>query len=150
MSRYNMFEILYAKGYTTFSPRPRLTDNALGGDMMVGDIGAPIENIGIQVIHNADNQFSIKGGVLYVQGFVWYFEDTDFRIFNTENGLVHTWAAVDLKPSLLFRVMFKVSHSTEATSTRVVDGQTWQGNWIRNPQVSSEDIDYRLQFSYAL
>jgi hypothetical protein len=150
MSRYNQFEILYSNGYTTFSPRPRLTDNALGGDMMVGDIGSPDETIGMSISHNADNTFSIKGGVLYIQGFLWYFEDTDFRIFSSENGVVHSWVSVDLKPTPLFRVMFKVSHSREGSSTRVVDGQTPQGNWIRNPQVTGEDLDYRLQLSYAL
>ena len=150
MSRYNQFEILYSNGYTTFSPRPRLTGNALGGDMMVGDIGSPDETIGVSIIHHADNAFSIKGGVLYIQGFFWYFEDTDFRLFSTENGSIHTWVSVDLKPAPLFRVMFKVSHSTDATSTRIVDGQTSQGYWIRNPQVSSENINYRLQLSYAL
>ena len=150
MSRYNQFEILYANGYTTFSPRPRLTDNAVGGDMMVGNIGSPDETIGVSISHHADGNFSIKSGILYIQGFLWYFEDTDFRIFNTENGSVHTWLSVDLKPTPLFRVMFKVSHSTDAPSTRIVDGQTPHGYWIRNPQVTSEDIDYRLQISYAL
>ena len=150
MSRYNQFEILYSNGYTTFSPRPRLTDNALGGDMMVGNIGSPDETIGVSISHNADDSFSIKGGMLYIQGFLWYFEDTDFRIFSSENGMVHSWVAVDLKPTPLFRVMFKVSHSTEGASTRVVDGQTPQGNWIRNPKVTGEDLDYRLQLSYAL
>jgi hypothetical protein len=150
MSRYNQFEILYSNGYTTFSPRPRLTGNALGGDMMVGDIGSPDETIGVSMVHHADNSFSIKGGVLYIQGFLWYFEDTDFRLFSTENGSIHTWVSFDLKPAPLFRIMFKVSHSTDATSTRIVEGQTSQGYWIRNPQVSSEDINYRLQLSYAL
>ena len=150
MSRFNQFEILYSNGYTTFSPRPRLTDNAVGGEMMVGDIGSPDETIGMSMSHNADNAFSIKGGVLYIQGFLWYFEDTDFRIFSTENGSVHTWVSVDLKPSPLFRVMFKISHSTDAPSTRVVDGQTPHGYWMRNPQVTSEEMDYRIQISYAI
>ena len=150
MSRYNQFEILYSNGYTTFSPRPRLTDNALGGEMMVGDIGSPDETIGVSISHHADNSFSLKGGVLYIQGFLWYFEDTDFRVFNTEHGSVHTWASFDLKPSPLFRVMFKVSHSTDTPSTRVVEGQTPYGYWAKNPQVTNEDMDYRLQLSYAL
>ena len=150
MSRYNQFEILYSNGYTTFSPRPRLTGNALGGDMMVGDIGAPDETIGVSITHHMDNSFSIKSGVLYIQGFLWYFEDTDFRIFSAENGSIHTWVSIDLKPAPLFRVMFKVSHSSDAQSTRIVDAQTSQGYWIRNPQVTSEAMDYRLQLSYAL
>ena len=150
MSRYNQFEILYSNGYTTFSPRPRLTGNAYGGDMMVGNIGSPDETIGISLSHHADNTFSIKGGILYIQGFLWYFEDTDFRVFNTENGSIHTWASFDLKPSPLFRVMFKVTYSTDSPSTRVVEGQSPDGYWIQNPLVTSEEMDYRLQISYAI
>ena len=150
MSRYNQFEILYSNGYTTFSPRPRLTDNALGGDMMVGDIGSPDETIGVNISHNANNTFSINGGALFIQGFLWYFEDTDFRVFNSENGAVHLWISVDLKPIPLFRVMFKVSHFTDGISTRVVEGQTPYGYWIKNPQVTNEKMSYRLQLSYAL
>ena len=117
---------------------------------MVGDIGAPDETIGVSITHHMDNSFSIKSGVLYIQGFLWYFEDTDFRIFSAENGSIHTWVSIDLKPAPLFRVMFKVSHSSDAQSTRIVDAQTSQGYWIRNPQVTSEAMDYRLQLSYAL
>jgi hypothetical protein len=150
MSRYNQFEILYSKGYTTFSPRPRLTDNALGGDMMVGDIGSPDETMGVSITHHADHHFTMKGGILYIKGFLWYFEDTDFRVFNSDNGAVHSWVSVDLKPTPLLRVMFKVSHSSEATSTRVVDGKAPDGRWMYNPIVTGEEMDYRLQLSYAL
>jgi len=150
MSRYNQFEILYSNGYTTFSPRPRLTDSAIGGEMMVGDIGSPDETMGISFTHHADEHFSVKGGVLYINGFLWYFEDTDFRIFNSESGAVHTWASVDLKPTSLFRIMLKVSHTADASSTRVVDAQAPDGTWVRNPQVTHEDLDFRIQVNYAL
>jgi hypothetical protein len=150
MSRYNQFEILYSNGYTTFSPRPRLTDSAIGGEMMVGDIGSPDKTMGISFTHHADQHFSIKGGVLYINGFLWYFEDTDFRIFNSESGAVHTWASVDLKPTSLFRIMLKVSHTADASSTRVVDAQAPDGTWVRNPQVTQEDLDFRIQVNYAL
>jgi hypothetical protein len=46
--------------------------------------------------------------------------------------------------------MFKVSYSTDAPSTRVVEAQTPYGNWEKNPRVTSEEMDYRLQVSYAL
>ena len=150
MSRYNQFEILYSNGYTTFSPRPRLTDSAIGGEMMVGDIGSPDETIGISFTHHADQHFSFKAGLLYINGFLWYFEDTDFRIFNSESGAVHTWASVDLKPTSLFRIMLKISHTADAYSTRVVDAQSPDGTWVRNPQVTQEDLDFRIQVNYAL
>ena len=150
MSRYNQFEILYSNGYTTFSPRPRLTDNALGGEMMVGDIGSPDQTIGFSFSHHLDENFTIKSGLLYIQGFLWYFEDTDFRIFNSENGSIHNWISVDLKPSTLFRIMFKISYSNDAMSSKIIEGQSPEGYWIQNPQITNEKIDYRLQISYAL
>jgi hypothetical protein len=46
--------------------------------------------------------------------------------------------------------MFKVSYSTDAPSTRVVSGQTDYYHTIQNPLVTGEDMDYRIQLSYAL
>jgi hypothetical protein len=150
MSRFNQFELLYSNGYTTFSPRPRLTINPLGSDMMVGDINSPDETIGASITHHFDNTFAIKSGVLYIQGFLWYIEDTDFKIFSSENSTVHTWVSFDLQPTPLFRVMFKVSYSSDAPSTTVVSGQTSNYNTIQNPLVTDENMDYRIQISYAL
>ena len=150
MSRYNQFEILYANGYTTFSPRPRLTNNALGGEMIVGDIGSPDETIGFSITHNASNSFSIKGGSLFIKGFLWYFEDTSFRVYNSENGSFHNWVSFDIKPTALFRIMFKVSHSKTYLSTKIVGAQISNGTFINNPYVNSEDMDYRIQVTYAL
>lgn len=150
MSRYNQFEILYSNGYTTFAPRPRLTDSAIGGEMTVGNIGTPDESVGVSITHHFDEKFTMKSGLIYLSGFLWYFEDTDFRVFNSENGAVHTWASVDLKPSPLFRVMLKISHTHEANSTKVVDGLAPSGNWVRNPQVTNKDLDFRIQVNYAL
>ena len=55
-----------------------------------------------------------------------------------------------MKPTTLFRIMFKVSHTNDAISTKIIEGQTLDGNWIKNPQISNEKMDYRLQISYAL
>ena len=85
-----------------------------------------------------------------MHGFLWYFEDTDFRIINSENGSIHTWTSVDLKPSSLFRILFKISHTKDAESTKIVEAQTPEGNWIKNPKITNEKMDYRLQISYAL
>ena len=150
MSRYNQFELLFSNGNTTFAPRPRLTVNPLGSEMMVGDIGSPDKTIGASITHHFNNTFTIKSGFLHIQGFLWYIEDTDFRVFNSEDGSTHSWVSIDLKPSSLFRVMFKVSHTFDKSSTKIVDGQTPYGNWIKNPTTSLEEIDFRLQFSYAL
>ena len=46
--------------------------------------------------------------------------------------------------------MLKVSHTMHATSTRIVDAQSPNGSWINNPQVTNEDLDFRIQVNYAL
>ena len=57
---------------------------------------------------------------------------------------------MDLKPSPLFRVMLKISHTHEANSTKVVDGLSPSGNWVKNPHVTNKDLDFRIQVNYAL
>ena len=89
-------------------------------------------------------------GILFVQGFFWYIEDTDFRLLSSDNGTIHSWAAIDLKPTPLFRLMFKVSSSNDAPSTRIVDGQTQDGYFVTNPLLTNENLDFRLQISYAI
>ena len=46
--------------------------------------------------------------------------------------------------------MLKVSHTADALSTRVVDAQAPDGTWARNPRVTQEDLDFRIQVNYAL
>ena len=46
--------------------------------------------------------------------------------------------------------MFKISYSNDAMSSKIIEGQSPEGYWIQNPQITNEKIDYRLQISYAL
>ncbi|MFH1853200.1 MAG: hypothetical protein ABIA75_12735, partial [Candidatus Neomarinimicrobiota bacterium] len=151
MSRYNQVELLYSRGHTTFSPRPRLTGNVLvGADMMVGDVGSPDETIGVSATHNFDTHFSVRGGLLFIQGFMWYFEDTDFRIFNSESGGMHNWVAFNLQPNAHLSLRFKISSTIDFPSTRVTSGQIYTGQWISNPLVNNSNTDFRIQIDYAL
>ena len=59
LSNFNEVEFLYALGYTTFSPRPRLTDNPIALDMVVGDISSPDFTLGFSFNYNVDEKFSI-------------------------------------------------------------------------------------------
>ena len=151
LSSFDQVELLYSRGYTTFSPRPRLTDNAIiGADMMVGDIGSPDETIGISFIHNFDNHFKIKGGSILISGFLWYLEDTDFRMFNSEAGAIHNWVSFNFRPTPIFSLNFKVSHTLDYPMTRVTEAQAEQGYWVRNPLVNNQHTDFRIQLDYAM
>ena len=151
MSRFNQFVLLYARGHTTFSPRPRLTGNALAGaDMVVGDVGTPDETLGFAIDHHFDPHFSIRGGSSFIKGFLWFFEDTDFRIFNSESGAIHNWIAFNFAPNPHLSLRFKVSHTINYPSTRITAGQTSMDNWVRNPLVNNQNTDFRIQLDYAI
>ncbi|MCK5331890.1 MAG: hypothetical protein KAK01_10800, partial [Candidatus Marinimicrobia bacterium] len=91
-----------------------------------------------------------RGGSLYIQGFLWYFEDTDFRIFNYEAGAVHNWIAFNFSPNPHLSLRFKVSHTINYPSTRITAGQTSMDYWIRNPLVNNQNTDFRIQLDYAI
>ena len=149
LSNYNELEFLYARGYTTFSPRPRLTDGPNGEDMVVGDIGSPDKTIGISLKYNVNDKFKIRTGSLYITGFTWYFGDNDFRIFESDFGAFHHWVSFHNLVNERLSFNFKVSFTSDHPMTNITEAQTEQGNWINNPWVSDKQFDYKIQVDYA-
>ena len=150
LSNYDKIELLIGRGYTIFSPRPRLTDSPLGSvAMAVGDIGAPDFTLGFSFSHNIDNKFSIKGGTVFVKGFSWYIEDTDFRIFDSVEGAMHNWISARFRPTNTLSVNFKYSLTDNFNNTTIANGQTELGNSIYNPLVNDKRSDYKIQVDYA-
>jgi len=150
LSNYDKIELLLGRGYTTFSPRPRLTDSPVGSiAMAVGDIGSPDFTVGFSYSHNVDNKFSLKGGTVFVKGFMWYIEDTDFRIFDSVSGAMHNWISARFRPSNYLSINFKYSITDDFSSTTITSGQTSSGNSISNPLVNDKRSDYKIQVDYA-
>ena len=149
LSNYNELEFLYALGYTTFSPRPRLTDGPNGEDMVIGDIGSPDKTIGVSLKYNVNDRFKIRTGSLYIKGFTWYFGDNDFRIFDSNFGAFHHWLSFYglINKSMSFN--FKVSFTSDHPTTNITEAQTETGSWINNPWVSNKQFDYKIQVDYA-
>ena len=150
LSNFNNIELLYSNGHTTFSPRPRLTDNVMMGDTMIGDIGSPDESIGFSFTHNFSPDFKLKFGGLYVDGFLWYIEDSDFRVFNEESGAFHSWVACRMIVSNSLTLNLKVSNTKQFTSTTIVEGQTSNSDLIQNPIKNYEGFDFKVQLDYVL
>ena len=150
LSNYNNIELLYSNGNTTFSPRPRLTDNAMMGETMIGDVGSPDESIGFSFTHNFDSNFKIKFGGLYVDGFLWYIEDSDFRVFSEESGAFHSWVSCRMMVSNSLTLNFKVSNTKQFTSTTIVEGENSNSDLVQNPISNYEGFDFRVQLDYVL
>jgi len=151
LSRFNQLELLYSRGYTTFSPRPRLTESvSSGAEMKVGDIGSPDETIGISGTHNFSDAMTLKGGVLFIQGFLWNFEDTDFRIFSAQHGAMHSWVSWQCSPVNNFTIKLKVSFTGYDSYSSITSGKSDSGRWISRPVVNESESDFRLQIDYAI
>ena len=152
LSNYDNIEFLYSWNYTTFSPRPRLTgpSNPFVGEMEQGDIGKPDAAIGFSIEHNFSKHLKMRAGVVYADGFLWYIEDNDFRLFDTENGISHSWISFNLKPTNMLSVKFKLSHSSDFPSTTIISGETNSGYSINNPYVFDNNVNYKIQIDYAL
>ena len=149
LSNYDNIELLYARGYTTFSPRPRLTDNPISSDMLVGDIGSPDVTLGFSFTHNMDNKISFKGGSTFIKGFVWYIEDTDFRIFDSTKGAIHNWTSIRYRPTNFLSIYIKYSFTNHFEDTTITESQTESGYWISNPWKNNRQSDYKIQVNYA-
>ena len=150
MSSFNQMELLFSNSYTQFSPRPRLTDSPYGADMNVGSVGSPDLALGCSLIHNASDNFKIKVGTLFINGFLWYFEDTDFRIFSEEFGAMHNWISFRFNPNPNLSLSLKATHTSGAQYTTIDDAQLDSGAWINNPIVTSNGINYRVQIDYGI
>lgn len=152
LSNFNNVELFYAWNYTTFSPRPRLTlsNNPLVSEMNVGDIGSPDRSLGFSFSHNIDENLNFKFGSLYCDGFLWYIEDNDFKLFETVMGLSHNWLSFNYNPNQIMSFKLKISQSTYYPYTTIVGGNTETGNFINNPYIFDEDLNYKIQLDYVL
>jgi hypothetical protein len=158
LSNFDQLKLLYSNNFTTFAPRPRLTNNAeteSSYDMMVGDIGSPEETFGFSITHNFDKDFKIMGSVMYIEGFFWNFEDTDFRIFETDTHALHSWISFMARIGSNLSMRFKVSHTANYPQTKITTTYPYNGEYggsdtvISNPTVFSNETDFRLQVDYV-
>ena len=119
--------------------------------MFVGDVGSPDQSIGFNFVHNFDNNLTVKLGSVFIKGFIWYIEDTDFRVFDSAlSSLSHNWISARFTPSKNLSVSIKFSLTHQFPSTTTSNAQTESGYWIDNPLINSNSSDYRIQINYAI
>ena len=88
---------MWIRSWVDFSNRRRLTnDLASSGEesSLVGSAGTGSEAIGFKVTHNFNNRMKAMGQVIFYNGFIWNFEDTDFRVFDSNTDAVRYWLSL--------------------------------------------------------
>ena len=97
LSGYDQIELLWVRSWVDFTSRRRLTlDLTSGGEdpSMVGSAGTGSEAIGFKVTHNFNDRMKIMSQVMLYNGFIWNFEDTDFRVFDSNSDAIRYWVSL--------------------------------------------------------
>ena len=85
-----------------------------------------------------------------MNGFLWYVEDSDFRVFSEDSGAFHSWVSFRMIASNNLTMNFKVSNTKQFTSTTIKEAQSSNDTWIQNPITNNEGLDFRVQLDYVL
>ena len=151
LSNYNNMQLLYAWSYAEFSPRPRLaiSPNPFINEMVVGDSGSPDISIGASFEHRLDNNSEIKAGIVYVGNFLWYIEDNDFKMFDSDDGLIHSWISFNYRANNFLTLKMKLSHTSDFASNTVSGVQLENESYLSNAYTFGENINYKIQLDYV-
>ena len=154
MAKYNQVKLFYSNSYTEFTPRSRLVINAeTGSTSYIGSAGSPGDALGMTVTHNINERIKLIGSLMTYSGFFWNFEDTDFRVFNTDTRALHGWITVFSRLSRNLSLRLKYSFDLHEPLTNVV------GSAIDIPDTTSDPVisevyyerfysDFRIQLDY--
>ena len=159
LSGFDQIELMWIRSWVDFSNRRRLTnDLASSGEesSLVGSAGTGSEAIGFKVTHNFNNRLKAMGQVIFYNGFIWNFEDTDFRVFDSNTDAVRYWLSLFSRISDRWAIRLKWTVDSSIPVTNYIfepsdpTGQfpDQKLNW---KTVSGENFtnDIRLQIDYA-
>lgn len=157
LSNYNQIRVLYSMGFTEFTPRSRLVTNAATGEASyVGNAGSPSDALGVTLTHNVNERIKLMGSLMTYKGFLWNFEDTDFRIFSSDTRALHGWVSVFSRLSRDFSIRIKYSFDLHDPMTNIVGGlvdTSAEGIDENDPGIQElyyepSTSDFRIQLDY--
>ena len=169
MSRFNSFSTMLIYSFTEFDPRPRLMEDPVTrGQAYVGNAGSPSRAIAGTLTHNFNERLKLMGSMMIYEGFIWNFEDTDFRVYNSVTQAFHGYLALFSRINDNFSIRFKYSFDSHLPVSNIpkalvrydgdYDGDTDLGPNDRVPATEyhytkpiwsvTESSDFRLQLDY--
>lgn len=159
LSRYDNFELKYINSSVDFTQRRRLVIDweSDGVDQsLVGNAGTGSEALAMKVEHNFTDHLTAMGEVMIYNGFIWNFEDTDFRVFDSPTDALRFWISIfsRINDNLALRVKWTMDTRQPITNynfepydpNNVYPDQRldWENLTFRQ---STSDV--RLQLDYA-
>ena len=154
LSRFDNLSLLYANGYTRFTPRPRLVGDVepTGESPIDAQTASPTEAVGIQLTHNFSPKLKARASWLVYDGFFWNFEDTDFQVLDGRSA--RWWFSVSNRVSDALAIHFKLTGdiSTPKTWVQARDNNEYPeelpGYDYTGDNVASDRLSFRVQIDY--
>ncbi|MCK5817510.1 MAG: hypothetical protein KAH15_05850, partial [Candidatus Marinimicrobia bacterium] len=119
---------------------------------MVGNAGSSSRGIRAGFTHNFNKRLKIIASGMVYNGFIWNFEDTDFRVTNTPVDAFRGWVTLFSRITDNLSLRFKYTVDTRLDQNNIVeayieldDGTLLQLSDI-NYRMSTND--FRLQLDY--
>jgi len=154
LSRFDDLELMYASGYTRFTPRPRLigTPDPTGESPIDAQAASPSEAMGIEMTHNFSTALKLKTAWLMYNGFLWNFEDTEFVVVDGKS--TRWWMSLTNRFSNALTARLKITSDSPVTKTWVQarDGNSYpdpvEGRSNGGDNVSQRVWSFRVQLDY--
>jgi len=151
LSAYDMVEFMFLYGGTKWPPRPRLTGNVEpdGDYPAIGQAFEPARALLLHAVHNFNDAFSVSAGAIAYSGFVWFFEESDFKALSRDNS-IRFWFSVEDRLSDQLWIEAKAAFDRGVPVTNI-DARRYNqpyGSAIDADYVVNKDKYFRIQLDY--
>lgn len=154
LSRFNELELMYASGYTRFTPRPRLVGepDPTGQSPIDAQTASPQEAVGLELTHNFSHSLKLKTAWLMYDGFLWNFEDTEFVVVDGKS--TRWWVSLTNRFSSALTARLKITGDSPVTKTFVQarDGNSYPdpipGREFAGDNIVKRAWSFRVQLDY--
>jgi hypothetical protein len=146
-----MIEFMYLRGGTEWPPRPRLVDNydPDGDRPASGQAFQPANALLLHAVHHFNDAFSLSVGAISYDGFVWFFEESDFRAADKKDAL-RFWFSVEdrVSDNLWIEAKAAFDRGLATTNTDVRQYNQPYGSALDADNIANSDRYFRVQIDY--
>jgi DNA uptake protein ComE-like DNA-binding protein len=151
LSDYDLIEFMYLTGGTAWPPRPRLVGGIEpdGDHPAVGQAFQPAQALLLHAIHNFTDRFSMSLGALSYDGFLWFFEESDFVAIDKEDSY-RFWIALEdrITDRLWIELKAAYDRGLPVTNTDIRQYNQAYGKTVDADPILRNDKHFRIQIDY--
>jgi hypothetical protein len=151
LSNYDMIEFMYLRGGTEWPPRPRLVGgiDPDGDHPAVGQAFQPSWGLLLNAEHNFSDKFAASFGALSYNGFVWFFEESDFVAVDKRNSMRFWVSAQDrISDNLWIELKAAYDRGIPLTNIDVRRYNQAYGETVDADYIVDSDRYFRIQIDY--